>query len=51
MIWMSQQERKPTLNGANKPLDPNYKPEHQSESRLPSVTRKDTQETHLTDAG
>ena len=24
--------------GANKPLDPNYKPEHQSKSKLPSVT-------------
>ena len=26
--------------GANKPLDPNYKPEHQSKSKLPSVTVK-----------
>ena len=26
--------------GANKPLDPNYKPEHQSKSKLPSVTGK-----------
>ena len=28
------------VHGANKPLDPNYKPEHQSKSRLPSVTGK-----------
>ena len=28
------------IHGANKPLDPNYKPEHQSKSKLPSVTRK-----------
>ena len=28
------------VNGANKPLDPNYKPEHQSKSKLPSVTGK-----------
>ena len=26
------------VHGANKPLDPNYKPEHQSKSKLPSVT-------------
>ena len=26
--------------GVNKPLDPNYKPEHQSKSKLPSVTGK-----------
>ena len=26
--------------GANKPLDPNYKPEHQSKSKLPSVMGK-----------
>ena len=26
--------------GADKPLDPNYKPEHQSKSKLPSVTGK-----------
>ena len=26
--------------GANNPLDPNYKPEHQSKSKLPSVTGK-----------
>ena len=28
------------IHGANKPLDPNYKPEHQSKSKLPSVTGK-----------
>ena len=28
------------VHWANKPLDPNYKPEHQSKSKLPSVTGK-----------
>ena len=28
------------VHGENKPLDPNYKPEHQSKSKLPSVTGK-----------
>ena len=28
------------VHGENKPLDPNYKPEHQLKSKLPSVTRK-----------
>ena len=28
------------VHGANKPLDPNYKPEHQSKSKLPGVTEK-----------
>ena len=28
------------VHGANKPLDPNYKPEYQSKSKLPSVTGK-----------
>ena len=28
------------VHGANKPLDPNYKPEHQSKSKLSSVTGK-----------
>ena len=28
------------VHGANKPLDPNYKPEHQLKSRLPGVTGK-----------
>ena len=28
------------VHGAHKPLDPNYKPEHQSKSKLPSVTGK-----------
>ena len=28
------------VHGANKPLDPKYKPEHQSKSKLPSVTGK-----------
>ena len=28
------------VHGADKPLDPNYKPEHQSKSTLPSVTGK-----------
>ena len=28
------------VHGANKPLDPNYKPEHQSKSKLLSVTGK-----------
>ena len=32
------------VHGADKPLDPNYKPEHQSRSKLPSVTGKSSQE-------
>ena len=28
------------VHGANKPLDPNYKPEYQSKSKLPNVTGK-----------
>ena len=28
------------VHGTNKPLDPNYKPEHQSKCKLPSVTGK-----------
>ena len=28
------------VHGADKPLDPNYKPEHQSKSKLPNVTGK-----------
>ena len=28
------------VHGTDKPLDPNYKPEHQSKSKLPSVTGK-----------
>ena len=28
------------VHGTNKPWDPNYKPEHQSKSKLPSVTGK-----------
>ena len=28
------------VHGINKPLDPNYKPEHQSKSKLPNVTGK-----------
>ena len=28
------------VHGADKPLNPNYKPEHQSKSKLPSVTGK-----------
>ena len=28
------------VHGADKPLDPNYKPKQQSKSKLPSVTRK-----------
>ena len=31
-------------HGANKPLNPNYKPEHQSKSKLPSVTGKSSPE-------
>ena len=31
------------VHGADKPLDPNYKPEHQSKSKLPSVTEKSHQ--------
>ena len=27
------------VHGAHKPLDPNYKPEHQSKSKLPSVKK------------
>ena len=33
--------------GADKPLDPNYKPEHQSKSKLPSVTGKLTPEKNV----
>ena len=32
------------VHGTDKPLDPNYKPEHQSKSRLPSVTGKSSPE-------
>ena len=32
------------VRGADKPLDPNYKPEHQSKSKLPSVTGKSSLE-------
>ena len=32
------------VHGAEKPLDPNYKPEHQSKSKLPSVTGKSSPE-------
>ena len=32
------------VHGADKPLDPNYKPEHQSKSKLPSVTGKSSPE-------
>ena len=32
------------VHGAHKPLDPNYKPEHQSKSKLPSVTGKSSPE-------
>ena len=32
------------VHGADKPLDPNYKPEHQPKSRLPSVTGKSSPE-------
>ena len=34
------------VHGANKPLDPNYKPEHQSKSRLPNVTGKQSPVKH-----
>ena len=42
------------VHGADKPLDPNYKPEDQSKSKLPSVTGKPSPEknckkTHITD--
>ena len=42
------------VHGADKPLDPNYKPEHQSKSKLPSVTGKSSPEknckkAHITD--
>ena len=30
-------EKSPEVHGANKPLDPNLKPEHQSKSKLPSI--------------
>ena len=30
-------EKPPEVHGANKPLDPNLKPEHQSKSKLPSI--------------
>ena len=32
------------VHGADKPLDPNYKPEHQSKSKLPSVTGESSPE-------
>ena len=32
------------VHGADKPLDPNYKPEHQSKSKSPSVTGKSSPE-------
>ena len=32
------------VHGADKPLDPNYKPEHQSKSKLPCVTGKSSLE-------
>ena len=32
------------VHGADKPLDPNYKPEHQSKSKLPSITGKSSPE-------
>ena len=32
------------VHGADKPLDPNYKPEHQSKPKLPSVTGKSSPE-------
>ena len=32
------------VHGADKPLAPNYKPEHQSKSKLPSVTGKSSPE-------
>ena len=32
------------VHGADKPLNPNYKPEHQSKSKLPSVTGKSSPE-------
>ena len=32
------------VHGADKPLDPNYEPEHQSKSKLPSVTGKSSPE-------
>ena len=35
------------VHGADKPLDPNYKPEHQSKSKLPSVTGKSSPEKIL----
>ena len=42
------------VHRADKPLDPNYKPEHQSKSKLPSVTGKSSPEknckkAHITD--
>ena len=30
-------EKSPEVHGADKPLDPNLKPEHQSRSKLPSI--------------
>ena len=30
-------EKPPEIHGADKPLDPNLKPEHQSRSKLPSI--------------
>ena len=35
------------VHGADKPLDPNYKPEHQSKSKLPSVTGNSSSEKIL----
>ena len=42
------------VHGANKPLVPNYKPEHQPKSKLPSVNREifpceDTKKIHIKD--
>ena len=35
-------EKPPEVHGANKPLDPNLKPEHQSKSKLPSIVGSTT---------
>ena len=35
-------EKPPEVHGANKPLDPNLKPEHQTKSKLPSIVGSTT---------
>ena len=41
-------EKPPEVHGADKPLDPNLKPEHQSRSKLPSIVRSGSPTKSLT---